>query len=198
MNQQILPIVEGQSEVESVPILLRRISDLMQAFNIHVAKPFRVKRNKVVLQGELERAIIQGIRDRSNIAAILILLDAEDDCPVELAPKLLERCGQTTPLPVAVVFANMELEGWFLGGKESLRGVCGIKPDAVPPPNPESIRGAKERLSKNMENGRRYIEVDDQPALATHLDFELTRSRCRSFEKFLTEARHLFSILLNN
>jgi hypothetical protein len=99
---------------------------------------------------------------------------------------------------VVVVLANIEMEGWFLGGKESLRGVCGIKSDAVAPPNPESIRGAKERLSKNMEHGRRYLEVDDQPALATHLDFDLTQSRSRSFEKFLNDAHNLFSILLSS
>ncbi|MGB8992015.1 MAG: DUF4276 family protein [Desulfobaccales bacterium] len=198
MNSAILPIVEGQSEVESVPILLRRIRDQMQAFNIQISRPWRVKRNKVVKQGELERAITQGIRDRSNIGAILLLLDAEDDCPAALAPELLERSRQTTHLPVVVVLANIEMEGWFLGGKESLRGICGIEPNAVAPPNPESIRGAKERLSKNMGHGRRYLEVDDQPAFAAHLDFNLTRSRCRSFEKFLTEAQNLFSILLMN
>src|SRR4030042_2063891 len=113
MNQQILPIVEGQSEVESVPILLRRIRDLMHAFNIQIARPYRVKRNKVVKQGELERAIEQGIRDRGNVSAILLLLDADDDCPAALAPQLSERCRQTTHLPVAVVFANIEIEGWF-------------------------------------------------------------------------------------
>jgi hypothetical protein len=196
VSPAILPIIEGQSEAESVPILLRRIRDKMQAFNIRISRPWRVKRYRVVKQGELERAITQGIRDRSNIGAILLLLDAEDDCPATLAPELLERCRLTTHLPVAVVLANIEMEGWFLGGKESLRGLCGIKPDAVAPPNPESIRGAKERLSKNMEHGRRYLEVDDQPTLAAYLDFELTRSHCRSFEKFLTEAKRLFSILL--
>jgi len=198
MNSAILPIVEGQSEVESVPILLRRIRDQMQAFNIQISRPWRVKRNKVVKQGELERAITQGIRDRSNIGAIFLLLDAEDDCPAVLAPELLERSRQTTHLPVVVVLANMEMEGWFLGGKESLRGIRGIEPNAVAPPNPESIRGAKERLSRNMRHGRRYLEVDDQPAFAAHLDFNLTRIRCRSFEKFLTEAQNLFSILLMN
>ncbi|MBU4233180.1 MAG: DUF4276 family protein [Proteobacteria bacterium] len=191
MNSAILPIVEGQTEVESVPILLRRICVQMQAVNIQIARPYRVKRNKVVKAGELERAIEQGIRDRSNIGAILLLLDAEDDCPAALAPELSERCRQTTHLPVAVVLANIEMEGWFLGGKESLRGVCGIKPDAVAPPNPESIRGAKERLSKNMEYGRRYLEVDDQPTMATQVNSDLTQGRCPSFDKFLREVQNL-------
>jgi hypothetical protein len=198
MNSAILPIVEGQSEVESVPILLRRILDQMQAFNIQISRPWRVKRNKVVKQGELERAITQGIRDRSNIGAILLLLDAEDDSPAALSPELSERCRQATHLPVAVVLANIEMEAWFLGGKESLRGVCGIKPDAVAPPNPESIRGAKERLSQNMEHGRRYLEVDDQPALAAQINFDLTKGRCPSFDKFIREVQDLIKKIQGN
>ncbi len=195
MNSVILPIVEGQSEAESLPILLRRICAQMQAVNIQIARPYRVKRNRVVKAGELERAIEQGVRDRSNVSAILLLLDADDDCPAALAIELLERCRQTTHLPVAVVLATIEMEGWFLGAKESLRGICGIKPDAVAPPNPESIRGAKERLSKNMEHGRRYLETDDQPTLADKFDFELTKGRCPSFDKFLREVQNLVNII---
>lgn len=198
MNSVILPIVEGQSEAESVPILLRRICSQMQAFNIQIARPFRVKRNKVIKQGELERAIEQGIRDRGNVSAILLLLDADDDCPAALAPELLERCRQTTHLPVAVVFANNEVEGWFLCGKESLRGVCGIRSDAMAPPNPDGIRGAKERLSQNMEHGRRYLETDDQPTLAAKVDFKLTKSRCPSFDKFLREVQNLMNRIMGN
>jgi hypothetical protein len=141
----------------------------------------------------LERAIKQGIRDRIDIAGILLLLDADDDCPAALAQRLMERCRQTTSLPMAVVLANMELEGWFLGGKESLRGVCGIRPDAVAPINPENIRGAKERLSQNMEHGRRYLEVDDQPTLAAKINFDLTKDRCPSFKKFLREVQNLIN-----
>jgi len=198
MNTAILPIVEGQSESESVPILLRRIRDQMQAFDIQIARPWRVKRNKVVKEGELERAINHGISDRGNIAAVLVLLDAEDDCPASLGPQLLERCRQTTNLPVAVVLANLEMEGWFLGGKESLRGIRGIRIDAVAPLNPETIRGAKERLTQNMEHGRRYLEVDDQPALVAKVDFDLTKDRCPSFDKFLREVQNLINMIHGN
>lgn len=198
MNSAILPIVEGQSEVESVPILLRRIRNQMQAFSVQIARPFRVKRNKVVQEGQLGRAIVQGVSDRGNIGGILVLLDAEDDCPAALGPQILNICRQTTHLPVAVVIANIEMEGWFLGGKESLRGACGIRSDAVAPPNPESIRGAKERLSKNMEHGRRYLEVDDQPALAAKVNFDLTKGRCPSFDKFLREVQNLINRINGN
>lgn len=196
MSRQILPIVEGQSEVESVPILLRRILDQMKIFSIQIAKPWRVKRNKVVKEGELERAIQQGIQERNNICAILVLLDADDDCPAELGPQLLKRCKTVTQLPASVILANKEMESWFLGGKESLRGVRGIKGDATAPLTPESIRGASERLSQNMEKGRRYVGPDDQPALVKYIDFLVTRQRCPSFEKFLRDVEYLIKSLV--
>ncbi|MCK5327544.1 MAG: hypothetical protein KAR36_02990 [Candidatus Latescibacteria bacterium] len=141
MSRAIVPIVEGYSEVASVPILLRRILEREAAYSVQVAKPFRVKRNRVVKEGELERAIEQVVRSRSGAGGILVLLDADDDCP---------------------------------------------------PQNPEMIRGAKERLTKNMQ-GQRYMEVDDQPALAARMDLELAKARCPSFEKFLRGVHFLIS-----
>jgi hypothetical protein len=182
MPQAIVPIVEGQSEVESVPLLLRRILGRLAAWHVQVARPFRVKRTRVSRPGEIERAVKQAVRDREGVAAVLVLLDAEDDCPARLGPELLGRCRQQTELPVAVVLANRELEAWFLGAKDSLRGICGIRSDAGPPSDPEAIRGAKERLTRNMVN-RRYVEVDDQPALAKRVDLDLARRRCASFNR---------------
>ncbi|MGH7342125.1 MAG: DUF4276 family protein, partial [Candidatus Rokuibacteriota bacterium] len=82
---------------------------------------------------------------------MLVVLDSDDDDTAVLRSELLERCRQATPLPVSVVLARRELEAWFLGAKESLRGICGIRHDAVAPDDPESIRGAKERLTQNMD-----------------------------------------------
>ncbi len=193
IKRVIVPIVEGYSEVESVPILLRRILERETAYSVQVAKPFRVKRNLVVKEGELERAIRQVVRSRLDAGGILVLLDADKDCPAQLGPRLLKRCQAVTQLPVAVVLAKGEFEGWFLGAKESLQGVRGIRQDATAPENPEGIRGAKERLSKNMQGQRRYMEVDDQPALAAKMNLELAKERCRSFEKFLRGVHFLIS-----
>ena len=191
MNPSIVPIVEGQSEVASVPILLERLLTEAQAFDIEVARPFRVKRYSVVREGELERAVRLAVSDRENVGCLVVLLDCDDDCPAELGPSLLERCRQVTSLPVAVVLAKKEFEGWFLGAKESLRGVRGIRGDATAPPNPEDIRGAKEHLTANMLAGRRYLAVDDQPAMAKMVDLALARERCPSFAKFHQDVNRL-------
>lgn len=181
----ILPIVEGHSEVEAVPILLRRLLESIGAAQVQVARPFRVKRYLVVRAGELERSIRQGLRDRGDVSCLLVLLDADDDDPHLLEEELWRRARAVTALPSAVVLACRELESWFLGSKESLRGVRGIRATATTPPDPEEIRGAKERLSRNMEAGG-YLEVDDQPAFASTINLDLARERCASFRRLCT------------
>jgi hypothetical protein len=186
----IVPIVEGQSEKESVPILLRRLLDRWQTHDIQVSRPFRVKRTQVVREGELERAVKQAVRDREGAAAVLVLLGVDNDCPADLGPRLLQRASRATNLPVAVFLARMEFEAWFLGAKESLRGNRGIRKDAASPPDPEAVAGAKERLSRNMDR-QRYLEGDDQPAFAQAFDIDAAGRRCPSFGRFVRKVRGL-------
>ena len=184
----LVPIVEGHSEVQSVPVLLRRIQAEFGHSDVRIAKPVRVKRYKVVRPGELERAFELARRRPEGCDAILLLLDADDDCPKELAPDLLERARNASlGLPVAVVLAKSEFESWFIGSLESLRGVRGITKTVVSPESPEDIRGAKGYLSHRMAGRRTYVEVDDQPALAAKFDLELARQRCSSFDKLIRD-----------
>ena len=191
MSLAVAPIVEGHAEVESVALLLRRIFAQLGVSDIQVARPFRVKRNRVVKAGELERAISQTIRDRVQVGGIMVLIDSDDDCPAELGPQLLDRAKKATDLPVAVVLAKREFECWFLGAKESLRGINGILDDATVPPDPENIRGAKEHLTRNMARGRRYLEVDDQATFAEKFDLIAARRWCPSFDKCFRETERL-------
>ncbi|HIE28097.1 TPA: DUF4276 family protein, partial [Candidatus Poribacteria bacterium] len=124
----IVPIVEGQSEVASVPVLLRRLLSKRQRHDVTIARPVRVHRTSVVKEGEIERAVALARRNREGCDAVLVLLDADDDCPAELGPKLLNRIkkGHGDLSAVAVVLPKREFEGWFLGSLQSLRGVRGI------------------------------------------------------------------------
>ena len=161
---------------------------------MQIARPFRVKRNRVVKNGELERAVQQAVRDRENAGCIMVLLDADEDCPAQLGPSLLQRCRRATGLPVSVVLANKEFEAWFLGAKESLRGIRGIRADSTPPYDPERISGAKELLSRNMER-RRYLAVDDQAAFADKMDLSVAEQSCPSFGKLVRDVADLVSAL---
>lgn len=190
----IAPIVEGHSEIEAVPTLIRRIMSETNTPWVEVGQPIRVHRNKVVKAGELERVV--ELARRNGARAVLIVLDADDDCPKDLAPQMLAR-AQTAlgqDFPCSVVMPKREFESWFLGAIESLRGQRGISNDAVPPAQPEEVTDAKGWLTRTMSD-RVYVEVDDQPALAQQFDFSLASSNCRSFRKFDKDMRAILSTL---
>lgn len=190
----IVPLVEGHGEVEAAGVLLRRMLEREKRFDVEIARPFRVKRHRVVKDGELERSLTQAIRSRGADAAI-VLLDADDDCPVELANGLLTRAQAGGFANIGVVCACREFEAWFLAAKRSLRGKCDIRAEAECVPDAEQLRDAKGRLTANMEGDRRYLEVDDQPRLAATLDLELAETNARSFRKLCREIRGLLEVI---
>ena len=177
-------IVEGESEVETVPLLIRRIAaNLYPELPIVVLPPIRRPRNQVVKENELEREVEFVARQIGGQGAIFIIFDSDDDCPAELGPALFHRASQArSDLPIAVVLAKHEFEAWFLAAAESLRGQRGLRNDIHPPNDPEAIRGAKEWLSQQMENSRTYRETRDQPALTALFDIEQAR-QADSFDK---------------
>ena len=196
MTVKIGCLVEGESEVGTVPLLIRRIAaNLYPELPIVVPPPIRRPRNKVVKENELERAVEFVARQIGGQGAIFIILDSDKDCPAELGPALLHRASQArSDLPIAVVLAKHEFEAWFLAAAESLRGRRGLKNNLNSPDNPEAIRGAKEWLSQRMEAGRTYRETQDQPALAALFDIEQAR-RADSFDKCYRDIARLLDEL---
>lgn len=184
----LIPVVEGQSEERALGVLLRRIVDNSVT---EIARPFRVKRNKVVREGELERSVVQAVRSRPGATAVLIVLDADDDCAAELAPALVERAHSAAVTRVGVVLPTIEIEAWILAAIESVRGVRGIRSDAQPPPDVESVRDAKRALTERMTGARGYVATDDMPALFATMDVNVAVSRSPSMAKFIREVRGL-------
>jgi hypothetical protein len=183
MAGALVPIVEGQSEVAGLSVLLRRMLGELGVHDVTLERPFRIKRNRVVREGELERAVTQAVRSRVGASAVLVVLDADDDCPATLAPALLERGMKATEVPIKVVLPKIETETWILAAIDSVRGRRGIREDAEPPFDPESVRDAKGALSDLMTGTRGYVATDDQPALLGVLDLDLIAQRSPSFAK---------------
>ena len=177
-------VVEGESEVKTVPLLIRRVAaNLYPELPIVVLPPIRRPRNQVVKENELERAVEFVARQIGGQGAIFIIFDSDDDCPAELGPALFHRASQARgDLPIAVVLAKHEFEAWFLAAAESLRGERGLRSDIDSPSDPEAIRGAKEWLRDRMQSGKTYRSKRDQPALAALFDIEQAR-QADSFDK---------------
>lgn len=179
----IQPIVEGHGEVEAVPVLLRRLRDQAEAFQVQIGSPIRRPRNHLVKKESLGSAV-ELARRQAGCTSILILFDGDDDCPRELGPEIqgwAERAAQGTPC--FVVMAHREYEAWFLAGIDSLRGQRGIRADAVHPGDPETSRGAKELLGDLMTAEWSYHETADQPALTAKFDLAAAYRRSRSFRR---------------
>jgi hypothetical protein len=193
------PIVEGHGEMQAVPVLLRRIQQVVRPdLALNVLRPWRIGRYKLIRDGEIERAVELVARRTLPPRAILILVDAEDDAPCILGPGLLHRATAARPdVPVSVVLARHEFESWFLAAMESLSGTRGLRPHLTTVDEPEAIRDAKGFLTDRMEGSRAYSPVLDQPALTAAFDMELARKRSDSFDKCWREVVRLFQTSLD-
>ena len=193
INRSISFVVEGHGEVSALPVLARRIfEELNPAIYVDVRNPIRSKKGTLVSNdAELERALRlakQKADEFSDNGSVLVLVDADDDCPVQLASQLLGRARHVLASEsIHVVVACSEFESWFLAGAESLCGVRGLPSELSSPDNPEGIRGAKEWLSRKMEGRGKYRPTIDQAPLAAKLDIVTAQARSRSFRKLYEE-----------
>lgn len=190
----VASIVEGKGEVEAVPILLRRIAaQVSPNFAVQALPPIRVQRTRILTDDQLERTVELAARKSGEQGRILILLDADDDCPKELAAEMLARAeAARQDRIIRVVLAKREYEAWFLAAVHSISGRLGIDETIAPPRQPESISGAKEWLSGRMPKGRAYSPTSDQPALTAVFDMDAARS-ASSFDKLWRDAMALLA-----
>jgi hypothetical protein len=89
-----------------------------------ILHPIRIPRSRLLKPGELERAVDLAGRRVGDGGGLCILLDAEDDCPAELGPRLLKRVRSSCRpgIALSLVLAKREFESWFLAAARSLRG----------------------------------------------------------------------------
>ena len=180
------PIVEGDGDIQAVPVLLRRFVEEAGTYDIAVGKPIKLQRDKLVRQADVDRVVRRALLNQCD--AILVLFDSDDDCPAETAAMVRDwSTAAAGAVPCDVVLAHREYEAWFLASIESLRGQRGIAEDALHHPNPESPRDAKGELRSRMRAGRTYLETRDQPAFSAQFSMPHAYARSRSFRK-LTKA----------
>ncbi len=186
-------IVEGHGESQAAPLLLRRVAEWVGfAGSLEIPQPLRVHRQKVAKPGELERAVELMARKVGDEGKLLVLLDADDDCPAQLGPALMARARATrADRDIAVVLAKREYEVWFIAAATSLRGARSLPSDLEAPREPESLPSPKGWLAKRMRDG--YSEPLDQPALTARFDLALART-APSFDKLVRDVARLLGV----
>ncbi|MGW0926066.1 DUF4276 family protein [Streptomyces sp. NPDC002755] len=185
----IASVVEGHGEAAALQGLLQRlIPHLREDAYAHVLPPHRVPRDRILKPAPLAQALTIVTARQPQPTAVLVLLDADDECAVELATQV-HGLAQTSHahVPLTVVVAVREFEAWFLAGAAGLAGHMGLPNDLAPPLQPESIRGAKEWLSARMPAGITYRPAAHQPSFVQHFDLDAARNAAPSFDNLCRE-----------
>lgn len=186
---KIVSIVEGDGEVPALPVLLRRLGYwLTPEVEITILPPIRVRKDQFLNREDVfTKQLLLAALKAGDDGWILVLLDADDDCPATVPAAVAARVAAVIPhRRVSVVYANREFESWFIAGADSLNGKRGFRLQEAIPDDPDSIRGAKEWISAQIPAGR-YHEVTDQPAFSAAVDLEIVRAKSRSFRKIIAE-----------
>ena len=186
----IAAIVEGDGEVKALPVLLRRLGEWRTPqVQSHVLPPIRVQRNRFLNRPEeFRRHLLLAAAKSGSSGWILILLDADDDCPVTKGQEILTLARAEVPhRPVAVVLANREYEAWFIASAHSLNGYRSFMSRAgdqtVDSDSPRDAKGwMRERMSTTA-----YRETTDQPAFSARMDLSAAFEKSRSFRKLCNE-----------
>ena len=185
-RNRVYAIVEGHGEADpprrhrneqpAVAVLIAKLLTWLGCWTLRPStslQPWRMRScGDFFARGKLENVIRAHVRF-SDCAALLILVDLDDDCPAEEGPRLARRVAALGDLPfsVAVVCAHREYEAWFLASLESIHcghTYCG---------EPEDRRDAKGWLTRQFG----YREVHDQARYTRALNPDLATARSRSF-----------------
>ncbi len=157
--------------MEAAPVLLRRILyERRDHYDVNVLPPKNANG-----KGRLVRRFEDFLRyaaSEDGCAAILVLLDADEDCPVELGTELASRASSINLyVPTVVVCAKREYENWFLASDAGFHG------------DPEEYDDAKQWLDRKVASGLKYKPTKDQVGFSAKMDIEAAFEASRSFRR---------------
>lgn len=185
----IASIVEGDGEVAALPVLLRRLNEWRPGTAYaHILPPIRVHRDRFLNRDEeFRKQLLLAAAKCGDGGWILVVLDADDDCPADLGQQVYLRATKHVPhRRISVVFANREYEAWFIASARSLDGQRGFRCPDEKSADAETPRDAKGWIRRNMESGT-YSVVLDQPAFTAQFDLQQAFDNSRSFRKLCKE-----------
>lgn len=177
----VASIVEGEGEVAAFPVLIRRLCSEDLGVHVQTLTPHRVPRGKMRQGHELRRAVQFQAGRVQGAGFVLVLLDSDDDDPVDLRREMQAIADEGRDGAAIVALAVREYEAWFLAGLESLRGHRDVRDDAVYEADPELKRDCKGALTANMLE--HYSPTRHQAAFSALVDLHLAAERSSSLRE---------------
>lgn len=197
---RIAVIVEGDGEVEAVPLLVEKWLDhrclnrpkrtSVSANRFQVVRPAICSHTKQLLVMDHDEEEQVGVEYYVDLALdsdphlILVLFDADADDPVELRTRIETRLRRCCPhVPIGLVLPRPEYEVWFLAGWQHIRRAGLFKPDAFlakGEPLEDRSGGCKSRVGKMLPLAP-YAPTTHQLPLTRALKFTPCMKRSPSF-----------------
>ena len=204
----IVPIVEGDGEMDAVPILLRNWFRFRRFFNFETLdRAVFASQSAMIAPYDAERENgVEHYVKRARGArpdAILVMLDSDKECikrrgrPAhdQLGPELTRRAQAAADgIPVEVVVANREYEAWFLAGYRRLkqRGLFRADVRFRNGYDVEAPGGSKRKVSECMVTTKPYSPTAHQPMLTAELGFGSYMARyAPSYGKLLSRLERI-------
>ena len=191
----IVPIVEGDGEVEALPLLLRRLlAEVYQEYTVRIAKPKNAHGcGNLTAPEQIERFVEYALLE-PDCDAVLVLVDNDavegvmdevgDDCAPAFAQYLSARIqARQPPKSVAVVVVRWEYESWFLASVETVGPAVGLAEGVVYDGDVEAVHSAKGWIEQRMPSDQKCSETRDQVAMTARLDLHRVADKSRSFRR---------------
>ncbi len=202
MNYYFIAIVEGETEVDCIHGLVERIwREMLKRIDLPIfLTPFRSKRDQVLavnssnLGDIVEKAFLKLQRrqgsDPESCSIVLILLDAEEDCPATLAPQMLTVARTArSDANVVCVMPKRSIENWIVAGAVSLAGINGLPQKLSHPVNVEDCSGVAwvNKQLRSAKQTRGYKKTQDAKIFFQSIDLIECRRNSPSFDKLCRE-----------
>lgn len=183
--KRILPIVEGDGDTTAVPALVRRIAEARGVYDLQLL-PAHKRGELPAVRRHFDAYLGAALKFD---APILWVMDYDCDQCNAVEDDLIDlqqRARQAyAPQPVEFALMVKEFESLFLSDHESTRQLFpDIPAKTAWPVDAESVRGAKEWISKARPKGLAYKETVHQVKLVHQLDLDRLRERSPSFQRF--------------
>ena len=206
MTFYLVVIVEGQTEDASVERLIHRVWNglLARHERLQILEILRRPRSGLVhpdgrlLASQVDIAAtklaVRSKRDPAACPLILILLDAEGDCPAQLGRAILQTATEArADMPIACVFAKAMFENWIVAGASTLGGLLGL-PNPIPARRDvEGLNGASwlDRQMRSNRANEKYRKLEYGPDLVQAMNLAEARANSPSFDKLCRELAKL-------
>ena len=189
--RRLVCIVEGHGEVKAMPCLCSRVRDHLKAERWFVdPEPIRLPRSNLVT-GTGGAVSADGIKRAVALArarpadAVLVLCDADDDCPKDWGPAASAVIQNI--IPGGAVMAMREYEAWLLASMLRSTNVGDRRID--------TIRGAKEQLARIFPG---YKPTLHQLRLTQKMNVSSVRALSDSFDKLVRTLGAIFGCRVPN